>query len=213
MDILFLITGIICGVCAPIAQNTDLNVTLFWIIMALFAVFILAYTILAIAKSRIAKINFIASCRIIGWNTGLKKEKKMPITLYVTVIICGTVLGIFILQNGGNFIVSLLASLALTFTSIGWVLMGQKRTEKVLSDYTDFMLSHNGMIYLGKAELFDGVFSGITDVLLKDKTLCLTVLKRKKERKISLSVPEECLEETENFLKDMKEFFNEQKET
>lgn len=217
MDILFLITGIVFAFCAPFVQISSIGskVALFWAIMALFAVFVLAYTILAVAKSRIAKINFIASNKIIGWNTGFEQKKKTPVVLYGAVIVCGTVLGLYISQNGGNFITSLLASLALTFTSIGWVFMGQKRIQKTLSALPDFVLSHNGMIYCGKAELFDGISHGITNVFSENGTLYITVLKKKKEETVSLEIPDGHREETENFLNDMKEFFNgeEQKET
>lgn len=210
MDILFLVTGIAFALFAPFVQvsATGFKVALFWAIMALFAVFVLAYTILAVAKSRIAKISFIASNKIIGWNTGFETKKKTPIILYSTVIVCGTALGLYISQNGGNYLTSLLASLALTFTSLGWIFMGQKRTKDTLSALPDFILSHNGMIYGGKAELFDGISHGITNVRSENGMLYLTVLKKKKEETLSLAIPDECVDETENFLKDMKEFFN-----
>lgn len=210
MDIMFLVTGLLCGIAVPIINSSSLGAkgVAFWIIMVLFFAFVLAYVILGYAKSRCAKISYIAANKIVAWNTGEKGKKKSLIPAGVICILSGILLGVYFFVLNAGYLTALLSALSLAFIAFGWYLMGQKRIKNKFSEYPDFLLSHGGMIFKGKAELFDGATKGILNAETDKNFLCLDVLRKKQQEKISLPIPEEFMGETEEFIKDMKEFFN-----
>lgn len=210
MDLLFLFTGLVCGVLVPVLNGSLLGTkgVIFWIIMVLFFAFVLAYVVLGYAKSKCAKINYIAANKIVAWNTGETGKKKSLVPAGTVCIVSGTALGVYFIVSGAGYLTALLGALSLCFVLFGWYLVGQKRIKNKLNEYPDFLLSHGGMIFKGKAELFDGATRGILDAKTENNSLCLDILRKKERERISLPIPEENRAETEDFIKDMKEFFN-----
>ncbi len=209
MDILFLITGFLFALIIPLLNLSFLGFKgfLYAFIMIIFAIVVLAYVILSIFKFQISKIDFLKNKVIVSWNapTEEKKKSKAP---YVLSLVCGLLLGILIYFKSFNLIISILASLACAFTVLGWWLMGINRLNKKLDETDTFLLSHLGMIFNGKVDVFNGYSKGITSASKKDNKLVLNILKHRKETEFVIDIPDNKINDVDEFLKDLKEFFD-----
>ena len=165
MDILFLITGFICACITPFLHYDILGFkgTAYFLILVVFAIFVLAYAILSIYKFKIARIDYLESKKIVSWNTttDLKKQTKLP---YILSLVFGVCLSVFLGIKQVPFLSNLLLSLALAFTCLGWWIMGIKRLTNKENSIDNFVLSHEGLIYNNSVNIFNGYSKGIVAV-------------------------------------------------
>lgn len=208
MDILFLITGFICAISVPLLNIKLLGFKgfLYSFIMIVFAIVVLAYVILSVFKLKISKIDYLKSKTILSWNVYYtKKESRLP---YFFSLIIGIFWGIFVYFKNIGLLESILFSLACAFTVLGWWLMGKKRLQCKFIEIDSFLLSHMGIIYKGNVDVFNGYSKGITEAKRDENTLILSILKNRKDEKIKLDIPEEKSAEVDNFIADLKNYFD-----
>lgn len=208
MDILFVITSFICAIIVPIInyQLLGLKGFVFSFILIVFALVVLAYAILSVYKLKISKISYLDSQKIVSWGKYTEPERsKKP---FVISLIIGLAFGILIYFNGSGLFSAILLSLSCAFAVLGWWLMGIKRYQHRLGEVGVFLLSHMGVICNGKTEVFNGYSKGITGAKREENLLVLTILKKKKENDFRIEIPEEKIEEVDNFLNDLKKHFS-----
>ena len=206
MDILFLITSFIFAI--PLMNISFLGVKgfIYAFIMILFAFVVFAYVILSIYKLKISKIDYLKSKCIVSWN--IEREKKNSKLPYVISLISGLAFGVFVYFKNIGLISSILLALACAFCVLGWWLMGIKRLECKLNETDSFLLAHTGLIYKDEICIFNGFSKGITSAKKENSTLVLSMLKRKKNTEIKLNIPENKINDVDEFLKDLNEFFD-----
>ena len=209
MEILFLLTGLLCALLVPLSQLTlfGLKGVFFFFIMALFLSAVLAYMKLSIAKFLIAKLDFLRSNTIVSWNLEQKAEKKTSPLPYAVSAAAGILVGVFLRIQRVNVTSAILITLAAAFELLGWWLIAQKRVQNKLEEVPDFLLSHMGLILNGKMSVFNGYSKGITNVDVQKDTLVLTVKKHRQESAISLKIPADQTEAVQNFIADMNDYF------
>ena len=157
-------------------------------------------------KLKISKIDYLKSKTIVSWMVDFTKTtSKVPYTLS---LFLGIVFGVFVYFKNVGLIESILLSLACAFTVLGWWIMGEKRLELKQNENDSFILSHMGIIYKGKVDVFNGYSKGITEAKRIDNILILSVLKNRKCEEIKIDIPEEKSEEVDNFIKDLKDYFD-----
>ncbi len=208
MDILFLITGFIFALITPLLNYSVLGFKgfIYSFIMILFAFVVLAYVILSIYKLKIAKVDYLKSKGIVSWEIKrTHKETKLP---FIISLISGIVFGIFVYFKNVGLLSAIFLSLACAFAVLGWWIMGIKRFESKLDETDSFLLSHMGMIYKNKTEIFNGYSKGIISAKREENTLILTLLKKKEEKEIKIEIPEDKIAEVDNFLNDLNDYFN-----
>ena len=210
MEILFLLTGLLCALLVPLSQLTlfGLKGVFFFFIMALFLSAVMAYMTLSIAKFLIAKLDFLRSNTIVSWNLEQKAEKKTSPLPYAVSAAAGILVGVFLRIQRVNVTSAILITLAAAFELLGWWLIAQKRVQNKLEEVPDFLLSHMGLILNGKMSVFNGYSKGITNVDVQKDTLVLTVKKHRQESAISLKIPADQTEAVQNFIADMNDYFN-----
>lgn len=208
MDILFLITSFIFAIVVPLINISYLGGKgfIYAFIMILFIFVVFAYVILSVYKLKISKIDYLKSKCIVSWD--IAHEKKNSKVHYVISLISGLAFGIFVYFKNIGLISSILLALACAFCVLGWWLMGIKRLEYKLSETDSFLLAHMGLIYKGDILIFNGYSKGITSARKENSTLVLSLLKNKKITEIQLEIPENKIEDVDNFLKDLNEFFD-----
>ena len=86
--------------------------------------------------------------------------------------------------------------------------MGIKRIENKLNETDSFLLSHMGIIYKNKVEIFNGYSKGVTSAKRENNTFVLTLLRKKEEKEIKIDIPEDKIEEVDTFLKELNNYFN-----
>ncbi len=209
MDIMFLLTGFIFAVIVPIINVDFLGAKglIYCFIMVVFSILVLAYPILSFYKFKISKIDYLKSKMIISWDNGIVESKRSNLP-YLTSLLLGLSIGVFVYFKGIGLLNSILFSLAGAFTILGWWLMGIKRYEKKIQSEDSFLLSHMGIIYNGKIEIFNGYSKGITTAKQENDTLVVTLLKNKKETELKFNIPEEKKDEVTSFLKDLTDYFS-----
>ena len=209
MEILFLLTGLLCALLVPLSQLTlfGLKGVFFFFIMALFLSAVMAYMTLSIAKFLIAKLDFLRSNTIVSWNLEQKAEKKTSPLPYAVSAAAGILVGVFLRIQRVNVTSAILITLAAAFELLGWWLIAQKRVQNKLEEVPDFLLSHMGLILNGKMSVFNGSSKGITNVDVQKDTLVLTVKKHRQESAISLKIPADQTEAVQNFIADMNDYF------
>ncbi len=209
MEILFLLTGLLCALLVPLSQLTlfGLKGVFFFFIMALFLSAVMAYMTLSIAKFLIAKLDFLRSNTIVSWNLEQKAEKKTSPLPYAVSAAAGILVGVFLRIQRVNVTSAILITLAAAFELLGWWLIAQKRVQNKLEEVPDFLLSHMGLILNGKMSVFNGYSKGITNVDVQKDTLVLTVKKHRQESAISLKIPADQTEAVQNFIADMNDYF------
>ncbi len=209
MDILFLVTGFICACVTPFLHYDVLAFkgTLYFLILIVFAFFVLAYAILSFYKFKIAKIDYLNAKKIVSWNIEQPEQKSSKIP-YVFSLIFGIALGVFLAIKQVPFTSNLLLCLALAFTCLGWWLMGIKRFINKKNELDNFVLSHVGLIYKNKTSIFNGYSKGIVDVKIYENQLQLNILNGKKQETIKLDIPNDKKAEVDAFLVDLKEYFS-----
>ena len=209
MEILFLLTGLLCALLVPLSQLTlfGLKGVFFFFIMALFLSAVMAYMTLSIAKFLIAKLDFLRSNTIVSWNLEQKAEKKTSPLPYAVSAAAGILVGVFLRIQRVNVTSAILITLAAAFELLGWWLIAQKRVQNKLEEVPDFLLSHMGLILNGKMSVFNGYSTGITNVDVQKDTLVLTVKKHRQESAISLKIPADQTEAVQNFIADMNDYF------
>ena len=209
MDILFLLTGCIFSFIVPIVNLNVLGFKgfVYCFIMILFSILVLAYTILSIYKYKISKIDYLKSKTIVSWDNG-KPDTKNSRLPFIISLVSGLLLGIFVYFNSIGLLNSILLSLACAFIVLGWWLMGRKRLENKINSTDTFLLSHTGIIYNGKVEIFNGFSKGITSAKKEDNYLILTILKNKKQTELKFIIPSDKTDAVTSFLKDMNEYFS-----
>ena len=208
MDILFLLTGFICALIVPLININFLGFKgfLYCFIMIIFAFVVLAYVILSVFKLKISKIDYLKSKSIVSWDVDYeKKSSNLP---YILSLIFGILFGIFVYFKNIGLIASILLSLACAFTILGWWLMGINRINAKFLEINSFLLSHMGIIYKGKIDVFNGYSKGITEAKRVDNTLILSILKNRKIEEIKLDIPSEKSEEVDAFINDLKNYFD-----
>lgn len=209
MEILFLLTGLLCALLVPLSQLTlfGLKGVFFFFIMALFLSAVMAYMTLSIAKFLIAKLDFLRSNTIVSWNLEQKAEKKTSPLPYAVSAAAGILVGVFLRIQRVNVTSAILITLAAAFELLGWWLIAQKRVQNKLEEVPDFLLSHMGLILNGKMSVFNGYSKGITNVDVQKDTLVLTVKKHRQESAISLKIPADQTEAVRSFIADMNDYF------
>ncbi len=209
MDIMFLITSFVCALLIPLTNRPVFGAkgTLFFIIMILFGMLVLAYAILSIAKFQMAKYDFLFAKKIVSWETGEAKEQKHSKLPYMISCACGAVTGCFLVFKETGYLCALLGALAVAFAVLGWWLMAIKRVSAKKAQMPGFVLSHQGIIINGKAEVFNGYSKGITHASDENGTLKLTVLHKKEEAVLSFEIPDDKKQDVDDFLKDLKAFY------
>ena len=209
MDIMFLLTGFIFAVIIPIINIGFLGVKglVYSLIMIVFSILVLAYTILSFFKFKISKVDYLKSKAIVSWDNGTVESKKTTLP-YLISLLLGLTLGVIVYFNGIGLINSILFSLAGAFTSLGWLIMGIKRYERKMQSTDSFLLSHMGIIYNGKIEVFNGYSKGITSAKQENDTLVITLMKNKKETELCFNIPEEKKVAVALFLKDLTDYFS-----
>ncbi len=208
MDILFLLTGFVCAIAVPLLNLEFLGFKgfLYSFIMIIFAFVVFSYVILSVFKLKISKIDYLKSKTIVSWNVEYTtKSSRLP---YIISLILGILFGIFVYFKNVGLVASILLSLACAFTVLGWWLMGIKRLESKFSEINSFLLSHMGIIYKGKVDVFNGYSKGITEAKRKDNLLILSILKNKKNEEIKLDIPSEKSDEIDAFINDLKNYFD-----
>lgn len=209
MEILFLLTGLLCALLVPLSQLTLFGTkgVVFFFIMALFLSAVMAYMTLSIAKFLIAKLDFLRSNTIVSWNLEQKAEKKTSPLPYAVSAAAGILVGVFLRIQRVDVTSTLLITLAVAFELLGWWLIAQKRVQNKLEEVPDFLLSHMGLILNGKMSVFNGYSKGIINVDVQKETLVLTVKKHRQESAISLKIPADQTEAVQNFIADMNDYF------
>ncbi len=209
MDILFLLTGIICACIVPFLHYNFLlfKGTAYFLILIVFAFFVLAYAILSIFKFKIARVDYLLSKKIVSWQmeSETKKASRVP---YILSLFFGILLGAFLAIKSVDLLSNILLSLALAFTCLGWYLMGVKRYNNKIKETDSFLISHMGLIYNNKVYVFNGYSKGITGVKKENKELHLDLINGKKQSNIIIEIPDEKSAEVDAFLIDLKEYFN-----
>ena len=208
MDILFLLTGFICAIIVPLLNVTFLGFKglLYSFLMIVFAFIVLAYVILSFFKLKISKIDYLKTKNIISWDVDFTKNKSM--IPYVLSLCLGVIFGIFVYFKNIGLIESIFLSLACAFTVLGWWLMGEKRLELKFKEIDSFLLSHMGMIYKEKIDVYNGYSKGITEAKRVDDTLILSILKNRKNEELKLDIPVNKSDEVDNFINDLKNYFD-----
>ncbi len=181
--------------------------TLFFVIMILFGMLVLAYAILSIAKFKMAKYDFLLAKQIVSWETGERQDEKQTKLPYVISCACGAVSGCFLVVKETGMLCALLGALAVAFAVLGWWLMAIKRVNAKKAQMPGFVLSHQGLIINGRAEVFNGYSNGITHAANVGGVLKLTVLRKKEENVLSFDIPDDKVSQVDDFLKDLKEFY------
>lgn len=209
MDILFLITGFIFAIIIPIINIELLRFKgfLYAFLIIVFAIVVLAYVILSIYKFKISKIEYVKSKTIVSWNIP-SNENKRSRNHFIFSLIFGVLFGIFIYFKSFDLILSILSSLAFSFTTLGWWLMGIRRLNTKLNETDSFVLSHIGLIFNGKTDVFNGYSKGIICAEKINDTLILNLLKNKKEQQLKIEIPQDKIGDIDAFLKDMNEYFS-----
>ncbi len=209
MDILFLLIGLLCALLVPVFHFTLFGIkgVFFFFIMALFLSAVMAYMTLSIAKFFIAKLDFLHSNTIISWNLKEKTEKKASSLPYGISAASGLLVGIFLCVQRVDVTSTIFITLAVAFELLGWWLIAQRRVQDKLNEVPDFLLSHMGLILNKKMSVFNGYSKGITQVAVKGSKLSLTVKKHRREDTISIDIPADKMEDVQNFLTDMNEYF------
>lgn len=209
MDILFLLIGLLCALLVPVFHFTLFGIkgVFFFFIMALFLSAVMAYMTLSIAKFFIAKLDFLRSNTIISWNLKEKTEKKASFLPYGISAASGLLVGIFLCVQRVDVTSMIFITLAVAFELLGWWLIAQSRVQDKLNEVPDFLLSHMGLILNKKMSVFNGYSKGITQVAVKGSKLSLTVKKHRREDTISIDIPADKMEDVQNFLTDMNEYF------
>lgn len=209
MDILFLITGFICASIVPFLNIDVLGFkgTVFYFIIVLFAFFVIAYVILSAFKFYITRIDYLANKTIVSWNVPAEEKKQIKFPYFIS-LTAGLLFGIMLAVNSVALLTNILLSLACAFTSLGWLLMGIKRLNLKKESIDNFVLSHMGLIYNGKATVFNGYSKGFLNVKKENDNLVICILENKKEKQLSLNIPENKSADVDAFLLDLKDYFN-----
>ncbi|MBE7091674.1 MAG: hypothetical protein E7365_00630 [Clostridiales bacterium] len=209
MDILFLITSFIFALIVPIINYSLLGLKgiIYSVILILFILFVLAYSILSIFKFKIARIDYLLSKKIVSWNAKTDNIKPQKTPFYIALFI-GIVFGIVFSINSFNIISNILLSLSIAFACLGWWLMGIKRLEEKYKNIDSFVLSHVGLILGRKSTVFNGYSNGILSVKNDNKKLVINILQRKKEHSIVIDIPEDKIATVDAFILDLNEFLN-----
>jgi len=213
MDILYLISSLICAMTWCIGKNEyGFKLYAYIVIIELFFMLVLAYLILSIAKFKIEKIKYLKERTIVGWDIEYESSKKEHKLLpYVISCICGLILGTALLFADFAYYKVVLLALALAFNILGWWIMAIKRVKSAKQSVPDFLLSHIGMIYGDRVSVFNGYSHGITRASVKDGKLLLTVLKKNIETEYAIAIPEDKKKNVDDFIIDLKEYFKNEK--
>ncbi len=203
MYVLFILSGAICAILAAILGSTTPKEVIYFVILIAFFTFLLAYLILSVAKFYISRIEFLNNTKIVAWGDYSPKKRKFP---YLVAIIAGLFLGSMLILQRVGYVYSLLLSLALAFEALGWQLCSIKRFDQ--ANKYSFILAHLGMLYNNKISIFNGTTSGITNCAKEENSLNITVLNKKKQTNLLIEIPDNKLSEVDEFLTDMKEFFD-----
>lgn len=209
MEILFLLTGLLCALLVPVSHFTLFGIkgVFFFLIMALFLSAVMAYMTLSIAKFYIAKLDFLRSNTIISWNLEQKTEEKASLLPYPVSAAAGILVGVFLRLQSVDVTSTILITLAVAFELLGWWLIAQKRVQSKLEEVPDFLLSHMGLILNKRMSVFNGYSKGITQVSVKDSSLSLTVKKHRQEDTLSIDIPADKMEAVQGFITDMNDYF------
>ncbi len=209
MDILYLLTGFVFALVIPIINIEFLGLKgfIYSLLIIIFAFVVLAYVILSVFKLQISKIDYLKSKTIVSWNVTEQKKKETKRT-YILSLLIGLIFGVFVYFKSYNLVISILASLACAFVNLGWWIMGIKRLDSKLNETDHFLLSHVGMIYNNKIDVFNGYSKGIINAERAEKLLILTLIKNKKQSEFRIEIPEEKINEVDDFLKDLSDYFN-----
>ncbi len=209
MDIFFLITGFICASVVPFLYTEFLGFKgiAFYFIMVIFAFFLLAYVILSYFKFNIARFDYLVDKTIVSWNIP-KEDKKQSKFPYFISLFAGIILGIMLAINGVPVITNILLSLSCAFACLGWLLMGINRLNNKKACCDNFVLSHMGLIYDNKETVFNGYTKGILGVKKEDNKLIVSILEKRKEKQISLDIPEDKISDVDAFITDLKDYFS-----
>lgn len=205
MDILFILSGALCATVAAVLGSATPKEAIYFIILIIFFSFLLAYLVLSVAKFYISRIEFLKNTQIVAWGEYQPQKRKFP---FFVAIFAGLLLGGTLIIQQVEYPFALLLALALAFETLGWQLCALKRYDASIQNA--FVLSHLGIFFNGKPIIFNGTTSGITNCKKEDATLKLTILKNKKEKEFSFEIPDDKLLRVDEFLVDMKEFFDEQ---
>ncbi len=208
MYFLFILTGILLGAIIP-AFNFDFlgwkGAAYYWIMLA-FAIVVLGFMILSVYKSKISKYDYLAATTIVSWDTP-RNKKVFPRYAYYISLLSGIVLGIVLIFNAVNFINSILLSLSCAFIVLGIWQLGFLRLNQKIESIDSFLLSHMGIIYNGKIEVFNGYSKGILSAKEENNTLYLNVLRGKQEETLEFKIPDDKLQAVRDFLEDLNKFF------
>lgn len=209
MDILYLLTGFVFAFIIPLINIEFLGLKgfVYSLLIIVFAFIVLAYVILSVFKLQISKIDYLKSKTIVSWNVTEQKKKETKKT-YILSLLIGLIFGVFVYFKSYNLVISILASLACAFVVLGWWIMGIKRLDSKLNETDYFLLSHVGMIYNNKIDVFNGYSKGIINAERSEKLLILTLIKNKKQSEFKIEIPEEKINEVDDFLKDLSDYFN-----
>ncbi len=209
MYLLYLLTGIILACITPILNFEFLGAkgVAYCLIMILFGIVVLGFLILSIYKFKISKIDYITKRTIVSWEIEEENEKK-SYACYVVSLACGIALGAYLIFSSAGLLNSILLSLALAFTVLGLWLLGKKRFNDTKSSVPSFVLSHIGLIYGDRIELFNGISKGIINAKEENGELVLDLINGKKQENLRLAIPEDKKQEVADFLTDLNEFFS-----
>lgn len=205
MHVLFILSGAVCAAIAAILGSATPKELIYFLILILFFTFLLAFLVLSVAKFYISRIEFLNNTKIIAWGKYVPKNRKFP---FVLSIVLGVIFGTLLIFQHVPYIYSLLLALALAFEALGLQICAIKRFDA--ANKNAFVLAHMGIFFNNNLKIFNGTTSGITSCERLDNKLNLTILNKKKENQITVCIPSEKLDEVDVFLKDIKDFFNEQ---
>ena len=209
MYLLFLLTGIILACITPLINLEFLGTkgVAYCLIMIIFGVVVLGFMILSIFKFKISKIEFILKRTIVAWEIE-NENQKQSVACYVVSLVCGIVLGAYLIFASAGLLNSILLALALAFTVLGLWLLGKKRFSDIKSAAPNFVLSHIGLIYKNRVQIFNGYSKGIISAKEENNELILDLINGKKQEILRLPIPEEKKQDVTDFLTDLEEFFS-----
>lgn len=203
--ILFIILGIILSLISVIISYTEVKAIIYFALLIGFFVLVIAYVTMSVAKLKIAKLDYLKNTSIVYWGENEKKAYKFP---FILSGILAILFGCMLIVNGADYLHSLLLTLGLGFELCGWILVALKRYNE--KNNHAFILSHMGMLYNGKIRIFNGSTKGIIDCKSENGNLIITLINNKKEETVSVKIPQDKILEVDDFLTDLRSFFDEQ---
>lgn len=208
-----------CGLCIliailfPMATGMPASGLSYYAMLLFFAVLVLGFFFLSIAKLYINKINIALSGQILHWSLpeGSSPAHRLPHTALCAAgaVIISAILGLF---SQGGWIAALLTGLfigAASYAFWGWA---NKRIAEKRRGLADFVLGHRSLVLKGKITVLDGMRNAVYETAYENAQLKLGLKKGRSLLQLSVPVPADQESAVTAFLEDLQRHFALQEE-